>query len=322
MAHTVESRVSNPANDLRDALEDAERLAVQLNGQNVESFLVLLDRIDHMLEQFTDVAIDLRPERARWDSLLARLDSRAGDVVQAANVAGGLGRLRAQHPPAESFWWHLDATVAQRRRKTVTRVVTTLVAILAAGALLLWGVNTLFPPNPDAVAMVETTQNIDRLIAEQRWEDALAVVQEARQRLPNEPELAVWEVVLYEQMGMPDQAQAALADAQRMLAGNPAQVWLQLGNNRLMVGDLDGAEAAAVTAEGLAPENAMVYFLQGGVAEARGDVPRAIELFDKTFQVAGEDNAQLAVIARVRMGQLLQRPDAFLSPVATPTPTP
>ena len=39
-----------------------------------------------------------------------------------------------------------------------------------------------------------------------------------------------------------------------------------------------------------------------------GDVSAALALFDETFQLALESNYQLAVIARVRMGALLQRP--------------
>jgi tetratricopeptide (TPR) repeat protein len=322
MAYSVESRAANPANQLRDALDKGERMVVQLDGKNVEEFLVLLDEIEHLLDELARGEMDLRSEHVRWQSLLNRISSRPGDIAGAAAIAGGLAKLRQQHPPAESFWWHVDAEVARRRKRTIARAALGLGGLVLAVILVLWAVNTFFPPNPDAVLMVETTNRVDQLIVEQRWEEALAVVKATQETLPNEPELAIWEVVLNEQLGNTEAATAALDKAQTLLADQPVQLWLMLGMNRLMVGDLDGAEAAGREAEALAPDEPQVFFLLGGVAEARGDVPTAIALFDKTFTLAEGDNPQLAVIARVRMGQLLQRPDAFTSPQATPSPTP
>ena len=323
MAYTVESRTSNPANDLREALDKAERLVVQLDRQNVEEFLVLLDSIERIFEQLAQDQIDLRPEEVRWQSLLNRIDSRPGDIVKAAAAAGGLAKLRADHPPAESFWWHLDQEVARRRKRMITRAVVTLGALVLAVAVILWGINFFFPPSPEAVAMVEASNRIDQFIVEQRWEEALAVVQETRRQLPDEPELIAWEVVLNERLGNSEAAAAAMKEGMALLADQPVRFWLLIGNNRLMVGDLDGAEAAAREAEALAPDEAQVAFLLGGIAEARGQIPVAVEYFNRTFELAeAGGNPQLAVIARVRMGNLLQRPDAFASPAETPTPAP
>jgi tetratricopeptide (TPR) repeat protein len=321
MAHTVESRSNNPANQLREALDKAERLIVQINAHNAEAFLLLLDQIDQSFDRLAGDNIDLRPEETRWQSLLNRLDSRPNSLVKAAAAAGGLAELRRRNPPAESFWWRLDAVVAERRKRAVRRALLTVGGLVVTVALLLWGINTLFPPNPQAVAMVEATNQIDRLVAEQRWEEALAAVHAARQQLPDEPELAVWEMVLNERLGNAEEAAAALEEAKTLFADNPVQVWIVLGNDRLMVGDLDGAQAAAQEAEAVDPQEPMVYFLQGGIAETRGDVPRAIEMFQRTSELAGNTNPQLNVIARVRMGQLLGRPGPFTSPVTTPVTT-
>ena len=92
-------------------------------------------------------------------------------------------------------------------------------------------------------------------------------------------------------------------------------------------GDLEGAEAAADHALEISPSEAQAFFLLAGIAEARGDFLTAIDLFNKTFDLAEADNPQLAVIAKVRMGQLLQSPPAAPTqeepepePAATPTP--
>lgn len=322
MAHTVDSRSNTAANQLRESLDRAERLIVQISRHNVEEFLTLLDHIEQELERLSADGIDLRPEETRWQSILNRLDSRPNPVAKAAAAAGGMETLRRRNPPAESFWWQLDRIVADRRRRAITRALLTVGGLIVAAAVLYWGINALFPPNPQAVAMVEATNQIDRLVAEQRWDEALAAVQTARQQLPDQPELAAWEVVIYERLGDAEGAAAALAEVQTLLADDPAQVWVLLGNDRLMAGDLDGAEAAAQEAAAIAPDDPVVTFLQGSVAEARGDVASAVIYFQMTSELAGDDNPQLNVIARVRLGYLMQSPNAFGSPVETPTPTP
>src|SRR5690606_22352743 len=234
-------------------------------------------------------------------------------------AAGGLSKLRQENPPAESFWWHLDEIVARRRRETIRRGLITLVtgAVIIVG--LLWAINTFFPPDPTAVAMVETTNTIDQLVSEQRWEEALQVIRAAREQMPDQPQLIVWEAVMLEQLGDRAAAAEALAQAQAALSDQPVQFYLYLGNSRLQSGNLNGAEQAALQAQELDPEEAQVYFLLGGIAETRGEISKAVDYFDQVFQLAQESNPQLAVIARVRMGQLLQNPNAFSSPVATPT---
>ena len=95
MAYSVESKSNNPANALRDALERAERLSVQLSPGNVEDFLLLLDQIDQYFETIDNGDIDLRPEEVRWQSLLNRLNSKPQPLTTAAaRAGGGLGRRR------------------------------------------------------------------------------------------------------------------------------------------------------------------------------------------------------------------------------------
>jgi hypothetical protein len=320
MPQLVESQPRNLASTLRDQLDQAERLIVQVDGDTVATLLTLLDRIDQTFDDLIASGMDVRPEQSRWESLLNRVNSRPEPIVRAAAVAGGLPKLRAEHAVGDSFWWHLDAELTRRRAHTLRRTVITLVALAVIVVGAFWAINTFFPPDPEAVVMVETTNVLGALVADQRWEEALQVVQNARSQYPNNAELAVWEGVFYERLDQPDKAQAALDDAQQLLAAQPVQYWVYLGNDRMMVGDLDGAEAAANEGLALAPDEPQLVFLLGGIAEARGDIPTAIKYFEQTFALAQDTQPQLAVIARVRMGQLLQSSAVFQSPVATPAP--
>lgn len=322
MAHAIESRASSPANELRDRLDQAERQVVTLTGANIEAFLLLLDQIEQMFTDLAQNATDLRPEAGRWESLLSRLNSQPNPLVSAANKAGGLAQLRAKHPPATSFWWHLDTEMARRRAALIKRTAITGFTVCAALAILLWGINFFFPPDPVAVLITSATGNAQQLILEQKWEEALREIQTARQTLPNEPELAIWEGVLLEQLGQTDQAQTVLAQAQQQLPDQLLAYWLTLGNTRLQVGNIAGANTAASEALTLAPDDAQANFLVGNIAEAQGDTIKAIEVFSRTFALAEQSNPQLAVIARVRMGNLLQRADIFATTPPTTTLTP
>jgi tetratricopeptide (TPR) repeat protein len=320
MAYSVESKANNPANKLREELDRAERLVVSLDATNVEAYLLLLDQIDQRITDLTANEGDLRPELGRWDGLTSRLYSQPGPLVSAAAQVGGLAALRKKHPPAESFWWHLDKEVMQRRAQMVRRAVTTVIILVVVLGGGWWALNTFFPPNPDAVRMMEANSALEGLIAQQQWQEALTVVEAAQQELPDEPELVLWEVVFAEQLGDSERAQHALARAMEMLPEQSVELWVQLGNQRLQVGDFAGAQAAGNEALALNPDSAQATFLLGSVAEVTNDIATAIEMFNRTFELAEEDNPQLAVIARVRMGNLLQRAPAIGANTPT-TPT-
>ena len=103
MAHAVDSRVNNPANQLRALLDEAEKLAVKPEAAAVETLLVTLDQIDSELSSLTQNGGDLRSEQVRWENLLRRLESDPNLIARPAAQTGGLGKLRAAHPPASGF---------------------------------------------------------------------------------------------------------------------------------------------------------------------------------------------------------------------------
>lgn len=325
MAYTVDTNTRTPLSRLREALDKAERLVVQVDGKSIVEFLTLLDNIDQQFETLGKDSPDLLPEQSRWEGLLNRVNNQPNPIVHAANVAGGMDKLRAENPPAESFWWHLDSEVNRRRLHAARRMIITLVTIVVVVVGGYFAINYFFPPNPEAVLMVETTNGIDRLIIEQRWQEALDLVQAARAKLPNQAELVVWEAVLNERLGNQEAATAAIAEAQTLLADHPVQLYIFLGNNRLRVNDLEGAKTAGEQALAIDPNEPQVYFLLGGIAETQGDVAMAIDYFEKTYELAETTSPQLAVIARVRMGQLMQNPSAAgpaASTAITPTVAP
>lgn len=311
MAYAVESRSDNPASALREALSNAERLAVSVNSQNVEQFLVLLDTIEQSIDDLQVGDTDLRSEQVRWEGLLRRLSSQPGPIASAAASAGGMKALREKHPPAESFWWHLDAEVMKRRWHAFRRLALISIALVVVVGGGIWAVNRFFPADPDALLMIETQSQLDQRILESDWDGALDVIDATRVQLPDEPELMIWEAVLAEQAGDSERAEASLLEAQAEMSDELEYFWVTTGNYRMMVNNLTGSEEAAHAALEINPESASAVFLLANIADTRGQRLEAIELFEEVFALAEEDNPQLAVIAKVRMGQLMQQFDPF-----------
>ena len=100
---------------------------------------------------------------------------------------------------------------------------------------------------------------------------------------------------------------AVVAAARRHFIRQQVAYWWTLGMVRLAIGDLEEACTAGNEALALDPSDPQGYFLLGTVAEVRGDTGAAIDFFEKTFQLAADSNTQLAAVARIRMGTLLQR---------------
>ncbi len=311
MAYSVREERQSLANSLREGLDEAERFIIQLRRDNVESFLQLLDSIDERFTQLEASGLDLRPEQTRWSSLHSKLQREAGRVMRAVDAAGGLEKLRETNSPGQGLWWHLDAVVAADRRRFIRRLGTRLGTVVACLAIV-WALFTfVIPADANSVITSEAIAALRQMAFDGRWEDALAVTEEAKALLTEpDAELLIWEAVVRDKLGQSGRVREALAEAKALVPSNrQVAFWWTLGMIRLDIGDLDEARAAGNEALALDASDPQGYFLLGNVAEVEGDVAAAIDLFEKTYQLAIEGDAdQLAVIARIRMGTLLQRP--------------
>ena len=310
MAYSIREERRSLATSLREDLAEAERLIVQLRRDDVESFLLLLDRIDDRFTELASSGLDLRPEETRWASLHGKLRREAGRVMRVVDAAGGLAQLRDANPPAEGMWWHLDAVVAATRRRLIRRLGLTASSLVSLAAIV-WAVFAfVIPADANTVIASEAITALRQLTLEERWAEGVPVIEEAKGQLTQpDIELLIWEAVILDRLGQSGRAQDALTEAKALVPSDQqAAYWWTLGNIRLGIGDLEEACAAGNEALALAPSDPRGYFLLGSVAEAEGDTGAAMDLFEKTFELALEGNTQLAVIARVRMGVLLQRP--------------
>ncbi len=316
MTQSAETQPNNSLQSLRDALEQAERQVVRLDRGNINAFLVGLDQLEAMFTQHKDDGA-VRAEAARWESIRKRIVTNPGLVVAAASNAGGLAKLRSQNGPALGPWWHVDEIVTKQRTQTLKRVGLAIGAV-AVVVLLWWGYTTFFSATGSPI---DTTMNIEQLVTAQKLPEALAAVETARQTQPDDAELLVWAAVLNEQLGNTAPAARNLTQAEQKFVGEPVAFWTLVGNHRQQVGNLDGAEAAGQQALTAAPTDAQATFLLGSVAEARGDMVQAADYFSRTVTLAGDDNTELGVIAKMRMGNLMPRVEPLPNPAPAETIT-
>ena len=192
MAHTVDSRAETPANELRTLLDQAERQLPTLDRAEFEAYLLRLDRIAAMLDTLEAEGLDLRAEQPRWEGLLTRISTRAGDLVRIAGGPGKMAELRRKHPAAQGFWWRLDEQVAATRVRELKRfaVGAVVALIILAAATLVY--QRFFAPSPETILLMDTLNTIDRSVMEQDWASAILAADSALVTLRDDVELLLW----------------------------------------------------------------------------------------------------------------------------------
>lgn len=318
MAHNVESHANTVADALRQLLSEAERKIIKPTAANVEPLLLLFDRIEQQIDELAASDMDLRSEQARWEALQNRLRANPGVIVRAAREVGGMTPMRAKHAPAKGFWWHLDKVYSTLIQKTVQRAVTTIVVILVVVVGGWQLINYFFPPDPTAVLLLQAGNQIEETVNAGDLQGAMTIVDQTLQKTPDAPEMLVWSIILSEKLNDTQRTTRDLAHAKELFSDRWPQFLVMLGNQRYQVGDLQGAEQNANEALAIDDQDAQIYLLLAGIAEARGDVQTAIDLFQKTYELA-DNNPQLQVVARYRMGQLMQSAPMQASPVQSDT---
>ena len=296
---------------LRDQLNELEKLLVKVNSHSVVRALQLLDSSWLLKEDLRARGVDLKAEDGQWAGFEYRLTEIAGEIVKAAKTHGGMAQLRQSLAQTDGFWWTLDDLHAAQTRRTLFRWLR-LAGGLAALGITVWILVTyVFPPDPNAVLITDIAYDIEKAVDVRDWDTARTVVQAGLEASNHATEVLLWAAVIEERLDNPEQAADYVAEA--LLDSNipPHNIWVTLGTNRLRAGDTDGAECAALSALESNPDNAQAHFLIASVAEATGDAERAVDYFNKTYDLATNGQPQLQVIARVRLGYLMQSPGSF-----------
>jgi tetratricopeptide (TPR) repeat protein len=302
----------NESDALRTLLHDSERTLANLkaaSAHDVQELLTDVEDAHQLLNRLHKLGADVRPERARLETLDDRLVKQAQPIISALGGAAQFAALRQQlnpanptHPTTTELRWRLDDVLAEARRKTLRQLgmgAALVVALLFAGWLAR---PILFPPDPAGDAINA---------AQQAWAEgdkpaALSAIQTTLMQMPTNTQLLIWQGVLLELEGKPS---ANLSfDVARKLAPERdfllerAQIYYGFNQFPKVVDDMNALLA-------LQPESAEAYYIRGGAYEGLGDKGKAIDDITKASDIAqAQGNDALYATARVRLGMLMQAP--------------
>ncbi len=293
-SHNTMNKLSNqplmPA--LRHALTNAEPLALVFHEQpsGAQRFLGLLDHIHDLAAQCTQAGFDIASEQVR----VVALNSRALRDAERFMRAYGDTPM-----PADSYFGPQLRDLAIQRKKTRSRSIVTIIAIILTiigiMAYIVW-------TTPDSA---NPTLILNAAISDDHAK-ALKIAKAQAQQFPTDSETLVWLSVLSALQGDQPAAQVAWQSALKNSENPDSLIYLR-GNDLLLVGQYDKASADATILQANPTTRPEGLFLAAGVAEAKGDVKTAIELMRQTSAAAeAAGRAEFAVMARIRMGGLMQ----------------
>ncbi len=310
------------AEDLRERIAQAERIVGSLRGagERAATLLYLLDEIHELMAALDGTGLDLRAEAVRVETLAGLLQAKDALLVAEVRRLGGLRAARAAlEPESARWWWYLDERVAARRARALRRALVIAGGALAALLVLAGAYRLLFPPEPQRAAALAAQAAAEQRLAAGDTAGAAEHYRQAAAAAPDEAQYQLWLGVLEAQQGHAEEAAAAFARAEA-LVGERAQFLVQRGMVWLNVGALDEAQADGEAALAARPDSAEAYLLLGGVYEARGERMAAASAFERAGSLAEQaGNSALTVVARMRLGMLLQSAPAW--PGETPSPT-
>lgn len=320
MARAIDSGRVTPADELRELLGAAEdRVVDPRTGGGVPELFQWMDKIAQLLPALAADGVDLKAERARWQTLQAQVHRRSHRLLQAWPGPSSLAEARPTLQPDPShWWWWLDQEVAAARRRRLVRGAMLLAAVVAVAVSVIALVSRLLPVDPQVRELQRLRFQVETALADQDRATARNLLQQAVSLDPTDPGLQVQLGVAAEELGEGDQAMAAWDEALGLLGHDEAQFRMLRGQAYLAYGRLEQALEDEQEAVALAPDRAGAYYFLGLAHELLGHRAEAIAAYTRAAELAGDTDPQLVVLARTRLATLLQQP----APAAGSSPAP
>ena len=317
--HFFSAEAHTPADDIREALGEAERLLAnpRETGPQIVKLLYLFDQISEGLDELGERGMDVRAERSRFETIQSQLGRRKGRFLAQAGEAFVEAR-EAVGPDQARWWWFIDNAWRQERKQRLRRwliIGAAVIALLAIAAL----VNELLAPPREVRQASRLGFRGESLVRDDGDLEAALVEFEAAAALdPTTPDYLVWIGVLRSELGDAQAAEEAF-DAARSLYETDLGFLLARAGAYRDVGDLDAASADVEQAILEYPESGWAYYTKHLISLDRKDYTTALEDLDKAEELASASgDLRLEAMARMQRAMVLQMPPT--SPEPTPTP--
>ncbi len=307
-------------NDLLDRIEaDLGKMGAGIKV-NPMDILLALDlariRIDKSLEQGNEV----KAEATQFDYLVKNLQKQGKSFLREIGGEIKLQELRQQvQPGSDKIWWFLDQHLAIIQKASLRKLATTIGVGLGVLAFLVIVYNTFLAPDPLTIKKLDLYNNMGQAIESQDYPTALIVVDQALYVSPDDPDLLTNKGVIFQKLGQNDDALIAFHQAENILGGREkfllgrAPIYMHFGDTQKML--TDSQEIIKLN-----PQSALGLFYFGKANEVLGDIPVALEAYDKASALANaQGQAELAATIRVNMAMLLQS-NQNQFPTNAPTP--
>ena len=283
---------------LRSLLDETERQIVIMHEtpNGARDVIQNVDRIDQLLDELASPQYDTRAEESRADALHKRLERDAPKVAKLVRAHGQAAAL-ADSPT----WKDVQAAAMAQRQRQQRRLLIGGAAVIIVAFLLFVVLPWVFPPTPQA----NTTPIMQDAVAG-NVAAALQAANAERTRVPTDPAGALWAGALYFKQGDTPAATAAWNEAQQLI-GDDGTFYFDRANVLMQLSEYDAALEDAQRLIAMPERAAYGYYIRGAIAEARGQTQQAVQDYQQASTLADQNNnPQLTVMARTRMGYLLQ----------------
>jgi len=305
--YLVISTAHTPADRVREALGKVERLIPNLRGTGPQALelLHLLDQTADGLAKLEAAGVDIRAERARFESVQQQLRHRPNRFLAEVGVAFQEERAAVQ-PDRAHWWWFLDEILAQQRVRQFRRWLAGILigALLLVGAWLVY--DRFVAPPPEVRQAFQHSADGESLVGKGDLRAALTEFEAAAALTPDDPLPWIWRGVIHVELNEPDAARVAFETARSLYKTN-FDFLLERGLIYLRVGDLVAASADAEQAILENPGSGQGYYLRATIATEQKDYAAAIADLERAAELAqAAGDAQLEAAARVQRAMVVQ----------------
>ena len=307
----VPATARTPAGRVRETLDLAELRVANLrhSGPQALELLHLLDQTAQGLGELEESGMDVRAEKARFETVQRQLERQQRRFLAEAGAV--LHEERAVVQPDRSHrWWFLDEMAAQQRQRQLRRTLTwgTVVLLTLAGGWLVYD-RFIAPPPEVRQALRQAFQHSatgEALVEEGDLQAALVEFAAAAALTPTDPQPWLWQGVIHFESNELDEAQVAF-DTARALYGTNFDFLLDRSLTYLRLGDLDAASADIEQAITEVPQDGRAYFVRAGIAEGQGNYAMAITDLEQAAELAREaGDTELEATARAQWAMMVQ----------------
>ncbi|HEX7395799.1 MAG TPA: tetratricopeptide repeat protein [Anaerolineaceae bacterium] len=294
------------------------------SGSGIKAFeiLHLLDAIAIQMEEMQEQGANTQAAQAQFDTACAVLRKQAAAFVR--EVGGGKGvreEREKQRSPRLEWWWRLDEIAAQKRKASLVRALKWTAALVILLAVLVTAYQLFLAPPSEVIARYEAIQKAGDLAVSGNYTQALAAIQKGLKAMPGDPDMLVWEGIIYGLQGNDAQA-AGIFSTVKSRYSSEESFFLTRCQDYLVIGQNSKSEQDAQAAIAANPDSASGYYLLGSAQENTKDTQAALKSYQQAVELADQSgNASLSVEAKIKMGYLMQGAGGNLnSPQVTPTP--